>query len=107
MESILGGAELVGTKFAEARLGETNLVDLDLSQAEGLEEVLHCGVSLVGSSTHQLSKGKIPEKFLRGCGLSDVVIEYAKMFREGISTKKRMMSCIECMNLRVHQRKNR
>ncbi len=61
------------------------LSNLDLSEVIGLADVVHDGPSTVGIDTLTLSKGKIPEVFLRGCGLSDADIEYAKLYNAEIS----------------------
>jgi uncharacterized protein YjbI with pentapeptide repeats len=111
--SDLGGSNLVGAKFCSAKffgadfrianlthawLEETDfrrsrfegsiLGDNDLSGAMGLDEVWHGGPSPIGTSTLERSKGKIPEKFLRGCGLSDWEIESAKLYQPGLSAQE-------------------
>src|SRR5262249_53721303 len=50
--------------------------NVDLSEVRGLDLVEHQGPSTVGTDSLFLSKGKIPEAFLRGCGVPDVLIEY-------------------------------
>jgi hypothetical protein len=45
---------------------------------KGLETVRHVGPSIIGIDTILLSKGNIPESFLRGCGVPDEFITYAK-----------------------------
>jgi hypothetical protein len=50
--------------------------DLDLSEVRGLESILHLGPSSIGIDTLYKSKGKIPEVFLRGCGVPDALIAY-------------------------------
>jgi uncharacterized protein YjbI with pentapeptide repeats len=64
------------TKFNGAILGRTTFANTDLRGAIGLEAVNHHFPSEVGVSTIYLSNGQIPEVFLRGCGLSDTLIEY-------------------------------
>jgi len=49
-----------------------------LSGAKGLELCKHDGPSSIGIDTFYLSKGKIPESFLRGCGVPEVFITYAR-----------------------------
>jgi len=108
----LSGADLTkvylkGANLREASLGGTNLsiANLDdtlwegtwlegtvfgindLSKAKGLEEVKHVGASIIDTKTLQRSQGKIPEKFLRGCGLSDWEIESAKLYQPELSAK--------------------
>jgi hypothetical protein len=67
---------LKGTKFNGAHLGFTSFAHADLSKAVGLETVTHALPSDVGVSTIYLSQGKIPEVFLRGCGVPDEFIAY-------------------------------
>ena len=50
--------------------------DVDLSGAKGLETVEHGGPSTIGIDTIYKSRGKIPEVFLRGCGVPDEFIAY-------------------------------
>jgi uncharacterized protein YjbI with pentapeptide repeats len=71
--------DLTGTIFSEASLGNTVFVSSDLSQAIGLEGVDHRGPSPISIDTFLLSRGKLLEVFLRGCGLGDADIEYTKL----------------------------
>ncbi len=66
------------TDFTEASIGHTILGENDLSGALGLETVLHRGPSVIGVQTIYLSKGKIPESFLRGCGVPEDFITYTR-----------------------------
>ena len=61
---------------------------VDLGEPEGLEEVEHGGPSDVDLKTIRMSLGKIPNKFLRGCGLSDLDIEYAKLANPGLDANE-------------------
>jgi uncharacterized protein YjbI with pentapeptide repeats len=72
----MGGASLERTNFAESRLGATVLVDVDLSRAVGLERIHHSAPSMIGIDTIYKSRGKIPEVFLRGCGVPEEFITY-------------------------------
>ncbi|SPE40119.1 Pentapeptide repeat protein [Candidatus Sulfotelmatobacter sp. SbA7] len=69
---------LSGADFTGALLEGTVFGDVDLSDVEGLENVLHEGPCTVGIDTIYRSKGKIPESFLRGTGVPDDFITYAK-----------------------------
>jgi hypothetical protein len=73
-------AYLDGANFRRAKLGWTILGTIDISNAKGLAEVIHMEPSVIGVDTIQLSKGKIPPAFLRGCGLSDWEIENVKLY---------------------------
>ena len=48
------------------------------SSVKGLAAVLHTGPSTIGIDTLYKSGGKIPEIFLRGCGLPEDFITYAR-----------------------------
>lgn len=68
-------ANLDGVDFADATMYLTVLCDLDLSKARGLDAVHHEGLSYIGMETLLLSGGKIPNAFLRGCGLPETAIQ--------------------------------
>ena len=70
------GAKIAETIFDRARLQYGILVMTDLSQAIGLETIEHLGPSIIGVDTLYLSKGKIPQKFLRGTGVPENLIAY-------------------------------
>ncbi len=72
----LGGAILYYTNFSGAICRRTNFGDVDLSEVSGLDSIKHEGPSTVGVDTLFLSQGKIPEAFLRGCGVPERWIEY-------------------------------
>ena len=71
----LSWAMLSGTDFDSAWAGYTTFGNVDLSEAKNLDTVDHPSPSTVGTDTLFTSKGKIPEAFLRGCGVPDVLIE--------------------------------
>jgi hypothetical protein len=68
------GADLRGTNFQGAHIASAVFGDVDLSVAKGLATVRHEGPSTVGVDALFRSKGKIPEAFLRGCGVPDELI---------------------------------
>ena len=70
-EANLWGADLDGATVVWTMFG-----DVDLSVAKGLESVVHLGPSTIGIDTIYRSEGKIPEAFLRGCGVPDTFIAY-------------------------------
>jgi uncharacterized protein YjbI with pentapeptide repeats len=71
-------ANLYDTDFSGATLRGTNFGDVDLSAAKNLEAVVYNGPSIIGIDTIYKSRGKIPEVFLRGCGVPEEFIEFAR-----------------------------
>jgi hypothetical protein len=72
----LNVAKLTNTDFKKAVIAYITIAESDLSTAKNLETVIHDGPSTIGIDTIYKSKGKIPEKFLRGAGVPDTMIEY-------------------------------
>lgn len=72
----LTGVDLIGAIFQKTRMRYTILANFDLSVATGLETVNHEGPSTLGIDTIFKSKGKIPEAFLRGCGVPKAFVTY-------------------------------
>jgi len=72
----LSRAHLRGTNLEGAIVGSTVLGDVNFSKVRGLETVTHLGPSTIGIDTIYRSNGKIPEVFLRGCGVPDNFIAY-------------------------------
>jgi uncharacterized protein YjbI with pentapeptide repeats len=75
----LNRAKLNEAVFNGAVIGLTSFGDIDLNVVKGLDSVEHRGPSTIGIDTLSRSRGQISEVFLRGCGLSDVQIETAKL----------------------------
>ena len=74
--SNLSGANLSGANVEGAWLGDTIIADVDLSEVKWLESVTHLRPSSIAVDTLYKSRGKIPEAFLRGCGVPDALITY-------------------------------
>jgi hypothetical protein len=84
----LTGADLTGAHFDRAHLDGADLSgasvmftvfsDVDLSTVRGLDSAQHKGPSTIGIDTIYQSHGKIPESFLRGCGVPDNFIAYMR-----------------------------
>ncbi|MCD4684708.1 MAG: toll/interleukin-1 receptor domain-containing protein [Anaerolineae bacterium] len=68
--------------FTDAICLGTVFVSVDLSHSFGLAEVQHSAPSSIGVDTLVLSRGEIPDIFLRGCGLPDTVIVFARSLVE-------------------------
>ncbi len=76
----LQSTQLQSVYFPSAKFAETILVNVDLSVARGLGEVTHLGPSEISASTLYLSRGRIPGRFLRGCGLMDWEIKACALY---------------------------
>jgi hypothetical protein len=76
-------AHVNGANFSEAKTEYTMFTSIDLSAAKGLDEVRHYGPSSIGIDTIYLSKGNIPEVFLRGCGIPENFITHMRSLVEG------------------------
>jgi len=74
----LTSVHLAGANLHNARVGRTFFGDLDLRTVKGLETLRNEGPSTIGTDTIVRSQGNIPEAFLRGAGLPDTFIEYAR-----------------------------
>jgi len=89
----LGGANLSGANLSEADLrvadfsganlsgaivARTTFDNNDLSSVKGLVDVDHQGPSTIGIDTLYNSGGNIPDVFLRGCGVPETFITFAK-----------------------------
>jgi uncharacterized protein YjbI with pentapeptide repeats len=82
--AILVESILHKTNFAKAKFQATVFCNNDLREALGLENAQFGGRSYLDFDTIYRSKGKIPEAFLRGCGLSDLQIETVKLAQPGL-----------------------
>ncbi|NTV45233.1 MAG: toll/interleukin-1 receptor domain-containing protein [Chlorobiales bacterium] len=72
----LFNTEMNDVDITTATIGYTIFADVDLSDVNGLESVKHNMPSEISIGTLYKSKGKIPDVFLRGCGVPDNFIEY-------------------------------
>ncbi len=94
----LSEADLFASKFVNTNLYRANfskavfsdmiIGNSDLSEAVNLSRIKHDSPTVIGIDTLRLSKGKIPEAFLRGCGLSDWEIESSKLYTPGLSNEE-------------------
>jgi hypothetical protein len=66
--------DLSGADLGGARCGNTIFGDVDLSDVKGLASIKHAGLSTVGIDTLFRSGGKIPDAFLRECGVPEALI---------------------------------
>ncbi len=72
----LSRADLSGADLSNAIIGYTHFTALDLSKVKGLESLEHILPSSIDLDTLYQSGGKIPEEFLRGCGVPDEFITF-------------------------------
>jgi uncharacterized protein YjbI with pentapeptide repeats len=72
----LADSNLRGANLAGAVAFDTEFCKLDLRGALGLDSMIHAGRSTVGIDTIYMSEGKIPEVFLRGCGVPENLITF-------------------------------
>ena len=76
----LSGTDLSTGYFSGATFFGTLISDIDLSNTRDLKYVKHRGPSPISTSTLRYSKGRIPDVFLRGCGLQPWEILHAKLY---------------------------
>jgi len=72
------GANLREADFCEARMKGAVFADVDLSRVRGLRDVIHEAPSTIGIDTLYRSQGKLPDLFLRGAGVPDTLMSFAK-----------------------------
>lgn len=96
-ETILKSVNLKNADLSGSFLKLTSIVAIDLRETKGLDEVVHMMPSFIDIDTFAISRGRISEKFLRGCGLSDWEIESVKLYQPELSTQE-----IDNILYRVH-----
>jgi uncharacterized protein YjbI with pentapeptide repeats len=82
MRANITNAYLIRTDFTRAILGRTIFGDVNLSSTTGLESAFHIGRSVISINTIYLSKGEIPEGFLRGAGVPEGFMDYMPSLTE-------------------------
>jgi hypothetical protein len=76
---------MTNTRTIDALWSHTTISNLDLANTIGLDQGEHFGPSYIDIHTLYRSKGKIPEVFLRGCGVPENLITYLpSLFGTGI-----------------------
>lgn len=99
----LSGADLNGMNLSQAWIYAVTFANNDLGKIKGLESVEHRGPSTIGVDTLYKSAGKIPEPFLRGCGLRDWEIEATKLYCRDLKNEEIISILYEIQPLRAHQ----
>ena len=74
--AFINEADFGSADLSAAIVGLTTFANTDLSKCVGLETVQHKGPSTIGIDTLGVSRGEIPEIFLRGAGLPDSFIVF-------------------------------
>lgn len=64
--------------FTKAAMIWTTFASINLSNAIGLDTVIHQGPSTIGIDTLYKSGGRVPEVFLRGCGVPENFIPFVR-----------------------------
>lgn len=99
----LSHAHIRNADFSSASISFVNFGTIDFRNAMGLENVKHLGPSQVTTDTLKISQGKIPEVFLRGCGLSDWEIEEVKLYNPDLSNDEINKTLYKMYDLRATQ----
>ena len=81
----LSGAYLVETNFEQVNMVFVSFAQNNLSVAKNLDKIQHHGPSFISTFTLEESKGRIPKKFLRGCGFTPWQIMCAELFNTDLS----------------------
>ncbi len=79
--------ELENTDLEEAICDGTVFAKVDLSTVKGLETITHSGLSAISIDTLFKSGGKIPNRFLRGCGVPENLIAALPILIAGYELK--------------------
>lgn len=99
----LSYADLEDAVLTDAQVGNTIFTKCDLSSVKGLDRTRHYGPSTISVDTLRISKGRIPDVFLKGCGLTDFEIEFSKLHRPNLSNDEITRILYEIHNLRATQ----
>lgn len=66
------------TNCKDIKIQNTLFVDVDLSKVNKLEKAQHLGPSTIDITTIYRSRGSIPEMFLRGTGIPEIFLDFAR-----------------------------
>jgi hypothetical protein len=98
----LGYANLGGANLSEAWMSATVLCSLNLSKVQGLGSVKHTGPSSIGTDTLVLSKGRIPDTFLQGCGLAPWEVLSARFYDPNLTPHEVTELLYKIVDKRTH-----
>jgi len=82
------GALINGANFEGAISYQTQWCDLDLTDAIGIEGIVHHAPSHVDIRTLTKSSGRIPPRFLQGCGFNAWQQELVKLFDPNLTANQ-------------------
>ncbi len=83
--AIFNWTNIDGANFGEATCAATIFTNIDFSTVKGLDTVWHNYPSGIGIDSIFRSAGKIPEIFLRGCGVPETLITFLpSMYEQAI-----------------------
>jgi len=74
----LANVDLWDVDLTGAEIGWTMFAGDDLRSVKGLDTIIHRGPSSIGIDTLYKSEGNLSEAFLRGCGVPDTFITFAR-----------------------------
>jgi hypothetical protein len=74
--------------FRRARFGLGEISNVDLSAAASLEYAVHAGPTAIERPTLRMSRGRIHERFLKGCGLDDWEAHAARLHDPDLTTEE-------------------
>ena len=98
-EALLIYTVLRGADLTDAVAGYTIFANVSLKNVTGLASVSHTGPSTVGIDTLHGSQGRLPDEFLKGCGLADWEIKAARLYDPELSASQRNEIHIEVFRL--------
>lgn len=76
IDAIFRGAQLINVDLSDSTLGGTIFADTDLSGARGFESIGYSGPCAISVDTLFRTEKRLPDIFLRGCGVPEILIEY-------------------------------
>lgn len=74
-DTVFRSAWLYKVDFTNAMFGNTIFAETDLSEVRGLETVHHLTRSYIDVDTLFRTRSRLPDIFLRGCGIPEVLLE--------------------------------
>ena len=101
-DSYFQRAHLSKARFHGAKFGGNVFDGADLSTATGLGSVTHLTPSSISSPTLAMSRGRIPEKFLRACGFAPWEVVAAKLHDPTLTPEQITDLQYKIFDLRAH-----